>query len=82
MVVSNWTHRVVQGRQGVQEVHLLCGGRQFRNENHTKGVVQIEQLNGDLKLDPQSCSGPSRGAKSASSLWWKANTGMKIMQHE
>ena len=28
MVVSNWTHEVVQGRQEVQQVQLLCGGEQ------------------------------------------------------
>ena len=72
MVVSNWTHKVVQGYQGVQQVQLLCGGRQERDENPTTGVDKVEKLNGGLKLDPQSCSGPSRGARSAPSLWWKA----------
>ena len=55
MVVSNWTHKVVQGYQGVQQVQLLCGGRQERDENHTTGVVKVEKLNGGLKFDPQSC---------------------------
>ena len=30
---------------------------------------------GDLKLDPRRCSGPSRGATSVTSLWWKAVEG-------
>ena len=56
MVVSNWTHKVVQGYQGVQQVQLLCGGRQERDENHTTGLVKVkvEKLNGGLKLDPRS----------------------------
>ena len=52
-------------------------GRQYRAENHTTGVINDEKFNGGLKLDPQSCSGPLRGAKSATSLWWKAIEGRK-----
>ena len=75
MVVSNWTHEVVQGLQGVQQVQLLCGGMQKRDENHTTGEVKVEKLNGGLKLDPQSCSWLSRGATSANYLGWKAVQG-------
>ena len=38
-------------------------------------VIGPTKFMGDLKLDPQSCSGPSRGATSATSLWWKAVEG-------
>ena len=35
-------------------------------------VIGPTKFIGDLKLDPWSCSGPLRGATSASSLWCKA----------
>ena len=31
-MVSNSTHTLVQGHQGVQQVQILCGGRQYRAE--------------------------------------------------
>ena len=40
-------------------------------------VIGPTKFNGDLKLDQQSCSGPSRGATSAFSLWWKKVEGQK-----
>ena len=41
-------------------------------------VIGPTKFMGDLKLDPRSCSGPSRGATSATSLWWKAVEGLKL----
>ena len=41
-------------------------------------VIGPTKFMGDLKLDPRSCSGPSRGATSATSLWWKALEGLKL----
>ena len=43
-------------------------------------VIGPTKFMGDLKLDPRSCSGPSRGATSATSLWWKALEGLKLHQ--
>ena len=40
-------------------------------------VIGPTKFISDLKLDPRSCSGPSRGATSATSLWWKAVEGQK-----
>ena len=37
--------------------------------------IEHTKFSSDLKLDPLSCSGTSRGAVSASSLWRKAAIG-------
>ena len=42
-------------------------------------VIGPSKFIGDLKLDPRSCSGPSRGATRATSLWWKAVEGRKSL---
>ena len=41
-------------------------------------VIGPTKFIGDLTLDPRRCSGPSRGATSATSLWWKAVEGLKL----
>ena len=40
-------------------------------------VIGPTKFISDLKLDQQSCSGPSRGATRASSPWWKEVEGQK-----
>ena len=40
-------------------------------------VIGPTKFIGDIKLDPRSCSRPSRGATSTASLWWKAVEGQK-----
>ena len=40
-------------------------------------VIGPTKFINDLKLDQRSCSGPSRGTTSASSLWWKEVEGQK-----
>ena len=46
-------------------------------ELNLKALLKIEhtKFSSDMKLDPLSCSGTSRGAVTASSLWRKAAIG-------
>ena len=40
-------------------------------------VIGPTKFTGGLKLETRNCSGPSRGATSATFLWWKAVEGRK-----
>ena len=66
---------------------LLLRGEKSRIENLGDLILTVPivigptKFIGDLKLDPWCCSGPSRGATSASSLWWMAIQG-SILHHK